>query len=100
MIDYSNSLIFFVQSGNQIIFGATTMTLAQRKTTYKTACEQGRLKDLYLKQCLVDSNYNLHLVKIVSCRDKKELNKCIRRCKKEFLKNRKSEKILVFSLTD
>ena len=100
MIDYSNSLIFFVQSGNQIIFGATTMTLAQRKTTYKTACEQGRIKNEVLKRCLIDSNFNLHLVNIVSCRDKKQLNKQIKKCKKEFLKNRKSNKALVLSLTD
>ena len=99
MIDYKNTKIFFVQSENNFIFGATTMTLPRRKASYKVAYEQGKIKNEVLKRCLFNSNFNLHLVKIVSCYDKRELNKQVRRCKKEFLKNRKSEKILVFSLT-
>ena len=100
MIDYQNTKIFYLQTKTTVVFGATTMTLPQRKTTFKTECEQGRLKNEQLKGCLIESGFNLHLYKVVSCKSKRELNKQVRRCKREFFKDKKNNGVFVLSLTD
>ena len=53
MIDSKNTKIFFVQSENNFIFGATTMTLPRRKASYKVAYEQGKIKKRSVKTMLI-----------------------------------------------
>ena len=100
MIDYSQSKIFIVQYESKFIIKATTMTIARAKAHFKIACAMDTVKNEKLKNLLAMSNFNLHLLKVVSCKNKRQLNREIKRCKKEYIESRRIKPSLVLSLTD
>ena len=87
MLDYSKSKIYVLRSGNYFFIGGTTNTLSRCKAGLKVKCSKN--EDGLLSHILDSKFCSITLLEHFPCETKKQLNKRVRQCRRDYKKAQK-----------